>query len=91
MITKAELRSKGQLTLPAAVREALHAHTGDDIEFTLDADGVVTLRGRTSIPTDRASFWTPEWQAGEAVATAEIARGDTAHSDDTESFLASLG
>ena len=41
------LTSKGQITLPKAVREALHLDTGDRVDFQLRSDGVVELRPET--------------------------------------------
>jgi antitoxin PrlF len=40
----ATLTSKGQITLPKSVREALHVHAGDKIDFTLDDHGTVHLQ-----------------------------------------------
>jgi len=40
----ATLTSKGQLTLPRKVRDALRLKPGDQIEFILEADGEVRLR-----------------------------------------------
>ena len=33
-VTTGRIRGRGQLTLPAEVREALHVAEGDDVEFT---------------------------------------------------------
>lgn len=43
-------------------------------------------------PTDasQAWFWTPEWQAGEAEASADIAAGRVTRFISDEDFLASL-
>lgn len=38
----ATLTSKGQLTVPKAIRDQLHLRPGDRLEFTLERDG--TLR-----------------------------------------------
>jgi AbrB family looped-hinge helix DNA binding protein len=38
------MSSKGQVTVPTAIREALGLHTGDRIEFILDDKGVLRLR-----------------------------------------------
>jgi len=72
---RARLRAKGQVTLPAPIREALHIDTGDDIAFEV-IDGQVILRGLRAMPADQAWFWTPEWQAGEQEADDEIANGE---------------
>jgi antitoxin PrlF len=50
----------------------------------------VTLRGMKMIPADQAWFWTPEWQAGEHEADADIAAGRTEYFDSDEAFLAAL-
>jgi hypothetical protein len=39
---------------------------------------------------DQAWFWTPEWQAGEQRATAEMEAGQTEYFDDEDAFLAAL-
>lgn len=42
----ATMTTKGQLTIPKVVREALMLATGDQVEFTLTADGAAILRPR---------------------------------------------
>jgi antitoxin PrlF len=74
-ITTARVRSRGQLTLPAEVREALRVSEGDEVEFTRQDDGTVTVRGLKTIPADQAWFWSSDWQGGEREADEEIARG----------------
>ena len=83
------MRAKGQVTIPAAIREAARIEEGDPIEFELTADGIL-LRPRKLIDPSQAWFWTPEWQAKEREADEDIAagRGDVYHSD--EEFLAAL-
>jgi antitoxin PrlF len=44
---------------------ALHIGEGDEVEFAVQEDGTVTIRGYVSIPTDQAWFFTPAWLAGE--------------------------
>jgi AbrB family looped-hinge helix DNA binding protein len=90
-ITTARIRSRGQLTLPAEVREALRVAEGDEVEFTRHEDGTVTVRGLKTIPADQAWFWSPEWQAGEREADEEIGRGDLSPVyDDAEAMFADL-
>ncbi len=52
----------------------------------------VLLRGiiKGSIDPDQAWFWTPEWQAGEREADADIAAGRTTRYDSDEEFMAAL-
>jgi AbrB family looped-hinge helix DNA binding protein len=45
-MTKARMTTKGQLTIPKRVREALRLETGVEVEFTLTADGAAILRRR---------------------------------------------
>jgi antitoxin PrlF len=76
-MTPTTLRGKGQVTLPAEVREALHVETGDFLVFEVKEPGVVVVRGMKMIPTDQAWFWAASWQAGEQQASQEIASGQT--------------
>ena len=39
-----KMSANGQVTIPKAIRDALRLKTGDTIQFTLLADGTVTLR-----------------------------------------------
>jgi antitoxin PrlF len=78
------------VTLPPEIREALHVHSGDEIEFAVDEQGRVTVRGFVSIPADQAWFFTPEWQAGEREAEAQKKRGEGDTYDTDEEFLASF-
>lgn len=41
------ISSKGQITLPKAIREALQVDTGDRVLFVVREDGVVELRPET--------------------------------------------
>ncbi|ASU80522.1 AbrB/MazE/SpoVT family DNA-binding domain-containing protein [Actinopolyspora erythraea] len=74
---RTSVRGRRQVTLPESVAKVLGVTEGDDLEFTVDEGGTVTVRGWTSIPTDQRWFWTPEWQAGEAEADQQIANGET--------------
>lgn len=40
---EAALTSKGQVTIPKAVRDALHLRTGDRLDFILEADDSVRV------------------------------------------------
>ena len=43
----AKVTSKGQITIPKPVREALGVRTGDRVVFQVREDGVVEMRPRT--------------------------------------------
>jgi antitoxin PrlF len=92
-ILKRRARVRGdrhQVTLPAEIREALQVRSGDEIEFSVDEHGTVTVRGFTFIPTDQTWFFTPSWQAGEGQADEQIAESEGDFYADGEDFLASF-
>ena len=83
------MRDKGQVTLPREIREAAHLETGDPIQVELVDEGIL-LRPQKVIDASQAWFWTPEWQAGERQASADIAEGRVTTFKTDEDFLASL-
>jgi AbrB family looped-hinge helix DNA binding protein len=89
-MTRTTLRQKGQITLPAEVREALHVEDGDEIEFEVTEDGQVLMRGLKMIPADQAWFWTSEWQAGEREASVQAGRGIVTTYQNSDDFLRSF-
>lgn len=89
-MTRTTLRQKGQITLPAEVRSALHVEDGDEIEFEITESGQVLMRGLKMIPADQAWFWTPEWQAGEREASTQAAGGVVTSYQNSEDFLRSF-
>jgi AbrB family looped-hinge helix DNA binding protein len=94
MTVRVKVRPKAQLTLPEEIRRALHIGEGDEVEFAVQEDGTVTIRGYVSIPTDQAWFFTPEWLAGEREADEDIAaRRGTVHesAEDMFAHLDTLG
>src|SRR5437899_12822402 len=68
------LRSRGQLTLPEKIRKAARLEQGDLLEAELTTEGIL-LRPQKVIDPDQAWYWTPEWQAGEREADADLAAG----------------
>jgi AbrB family looped-hinge helix DNA binding protein len=87
---RATIRSKSQLTLPDGIRRALHVGEGDEVEFAVHEDGMVTIRGCASIPTDQAWFFTPEWLDGEREADEDIAAGRGTVYESAEDMFAHL-
>jgi antitoxin PrlF len=61
---RARLRQKAQLTLPDPIRQALHVGEGDEIEFAVHEDGVITVRGYVSVPSDQAWYFKSGQHAG---------------------------
>jgi antitoxin PrlF len=56
---RSRLRPKAQLTLPEEIRRALRVSEGDEIEFAVDQDGMITARGFVSIPSDQIRYFIP--------------------------------
>lgn len=46
-MTLATITSKGQITIPKAVRDSLKLHTGDKVEFVVTAKGEAIIRPAT--------------------------------------------
>lgn len=88
-MTRAVVRSRGQITLPREVRQALHVDEGDDVAFVVEA-GQVTMHGLKSIPAEQSWFWTNAWQAGEREASEQVAAGEGSGFDNGDAFLGSL-
>ena len=88
-IRRTTVRGKGQLTIPAEIRQAAHLEEGDLVEVEMVAEGIL-LRPRKHIDATQAWFWEPAWQAGEAEASAEIAAGKGRVFESSEEFLASF-
>tara|TARA_R110001599_G_scaffold30831_2_gene103354 strand:- start:593 stop:832 length:240 start_codon:yes stop_codon:yes gene_type:complete len=50
------MTTKGQVTIPKHIREALHLVSGDEVEFALNAEGEVVIQSHRSIrPSRRAA------------------------------------
>lgn len=84
------MRRKNQVTLPREVAEALHIAEGDEVEFAIEEDGRVVLRGLTTVPADQAWFWSADWQDGEREASGQIAAGQTQEFEDAEAMFDAL-
>ena len=88
-MTRTTLRAKGQLTLPDEIRKAARLEEGDLLEAELTPDGIL-LRPQKLIDATQAWFWTPEWQAGEREADADLAAGRVERFESGEAFLQAL-
>jgi len=51
----ARVRAKGQITLPAAVREAAHIEEGTIVQFSVTDEGTVMLRPKLDV--DAPDTW----------------------------------
>ncbi len=56
MMAESTLTSKGQITIPKAVRERLHLETGDTVYFDVRDDGSVALMTRKHSIESLAGF-----------------------------------
>ncbi len=83
------LRSKGQITIPADIRNAVHLEEGDPVEVELVADGIL-LRPQKVIDATQTWFWSAAWQQGEREAALEISKGGGERHESGEDFLAAL-
>jgi AbrB family looped-hinge helix DNA binding protein len=83
------LRDRGQVTIPAEVREALDIRPGDEVVFSL-VDGVAVISAGHVVPKSQAWFWTQDWQAGEAEASRDIATRRIAVTTTAEEFFGEL-
>lgn len=86
MSNRATVRERGQVTLPAEVRAALHVGPGDELLFEVTDRGML-VHGMKMIPAERAWFWTDDWQRGEREASRDIAKGRTRMYEDVDSML----
>ncbi|WP_394754948.1 AbrB/MazE/SpoVT family DNA-binding domain-containing protein [Rhodoferax sp.] len=55
-MSTATLTSKGQITIPLAVRTALGLHAGAKLDFVLDQDSFKVVPLRNSVPSLKGRF-----------------------------------
>ena len=79
----------GQVTLPASARRQLRVEEGDYMEVRVTEDSIV-LTPKTLIDKSQAYFWTPEWQAAEREASADIAEGRVQEFESVDALVAGL-
>jgi AbrB family looped-hinge helix DNA binding protein len=84
------LRQNGQLTLPAELRERVHAKPGDVFVAEVTADDDIVLRRRRLVDAGQAYFWTETWQRGEREAQADIRAGRTKKFKSAKDLIADL-
>ena len=86
----AKLSSKGQVTLPKAVRNAVQLAAGDSMKVEVTDEGAIVLRPQKMVDASQAWFFTPAWQEGEKAASADIIAGRVTRYMGDEDFLESL-
>jgi antitoxin PrlF len=87
---RARLRPKAQLTLAEEIRRALRVSEGDEIEFSVQEDGTISVRGYVSVPSDQAWYFTRELQAGRLRAQEQIAAGSGTVHDSADAMFGYL-
>ena len=60
-----QIRSNGQITLPASTRRAVNLEEGDLLEVIVEEDGSIRLIPKIAVDRSQAYFWTKRWQEGE--------------------------
>lgn len=83
------IRGKGQITIPADIRQAAYLEEGDPVEVVMVDEGIL-LRPRKVIDSTQAWFWGRAWQHGEHEAFKDYAAGRSTTYETSEDFLASL-
>jgi antitoxin MazE len=87
---KSRLRTKGQITVPSEIRDALGIEEGDDVLFFPDEQGRVIVARAQIIPPEQAWFWTERWQRLEREAQADIDEEQVTEFDSVDEALAFL-
>ncbi len=89
-LIKTRLRARGQITLPNEVREALNLVEGDDLVFSIEESGRVSVARATFIDPEQAWFWSQRWQNQERQAQADIDAGRVSRYADMEEAISDL-
>jgi antitoxin PrlF len=76
-MSTAKLTTKGQITIPKPIREALGVDAGDRVVFLVREDGVVEMRPRTRDLLSLAGMLTP-LRRGISVEEMELAVAEAA-------------
>jgi AbrB family looped-hinge helix DNA binding protein len=86
-----QIRSNGQITLPASVRRQANLKEGDTLELTISEDGTLFLSPKIAIDRSQAYFWSNRWQTGEQEAQEDIENGRITRFDNIDEALDFLG
>jgi antitoxin PrlF len=87
---RAQVRSKGRLTLPGEIRSLLRLEEGDDLIFTVEESGRVLVQRLPVIDPEQAWFWSERWQAMEREAQADIEEGRITRFNNVDDAVAAL-
>jgi AbrB family looped-hinge helix DNA binding protein len=87
---KTRLRARGQVTLPAEVRELLALAEGDDLLIRVNESGTIEIQQTITVPSDQAYFWTERWQKMERAAQEDIEAGRVKRFRDVDAAISAL-
>ncbi len=90
MPTMLQIRSNGQITLPASIRRQANLQEGDALEVIIDKEGAIRLVPQVLVERSQAYFWTERWQEGERESDEDLRAGRYKDFDDIESLLEEL-
>mgnify|MGYP002641320942 CR=1 FL=1 len=90
MSTILQIRSNGQITLPANIRRAAKLMEGDSLKLEIDENGVIRLSPVVVVDRTQAYFLTDQWQKGEGEAEADLRAGRYKDFDSIEDMLNEL-
>ena len=87
--TLTKVTRNGQITLPAAVRQAANIEEGDLIAVVVDGD-TIRLSPQKLIEKSQAYFWSEAWQKGELEASEDIGAGRIQEFSDVDTLIDAL-
>ncbi len=90
MSTILQIRSNGQITLPAAIRRQARLEEGDALEVAIEEDGTIRLKPVVVIDRSQAYFWSERWQEAEREVDEDIRAGRFKDFDNIEDLLDEL-
>ncbi|HDO35289.1 MAG TPA: AbrB/MazE/SpoVT family DNA-binding domain-containing protein [Nitrospirae bacterium] len=71
-----KISTKGQVSIPKKIRDALYLKPGDELDFRIEGNNVVLIPVKTiKVPRDQEWFWTKEWQEKERESDEDIKEG----------------
>jgi len=85
-----QIRSNGQITLPASIRRQANLAEGDLLEIAVEPDGSLRLTPKVAVDRDQAYFWSERWQQGEREADDDLRAGRYVDFETMDEFIKSL-
>jgi antitoxin PrlF len=85
-----QLRSNGQMTLPATIRKQARVKEGDSFEAHVDEEGVFHLVPQVVIERSQLYFWSDRWQDGERETDEDLRAGRYEDFEDIETLIEEL-